>query len=175
MTFFEGYTYRQKNNVLVLLVILLAAVAYKHSYLTTSELIEERDRLDFEKEKARYADESIQIKQKELFLLNNFIGKQNLSVEEVQQDFLNFFDSCATNLIVYEIDKVRTYAHPDFQINTHKIVIKGDFIESLKFVHKLESDFRSGVVYNADFEIQKRAIDAKRVLFTTLLIQNYVK
>ena len=68
MTFFEGYTYRQKNNALVVLVILLAAVAYKHSYLTTKDLLNEKDRLSFEEEKAKYADESIQLRQKELFL-----------------------------------------------------------------------------------------------------------
>ncbi|NRA13343.1 MAG: hypothetical protein HRT57_15460, partial [Crocinitomicaceae bacterium] len=106
MTFFDKYSFKQKNYAVALLTVLLIAVAYKKSFSGSLETIKYRTELNAKVEKAAHADEEIRIKQIEIMKLDRFIGKENSSVEKVQQGFLNFFAENAKDINVHQIDEV---------------------------------------------------------------------
>lgn len=173
MTFFEKYTYKQKNLALLVLGALLIAAAYKRSFKTTLETLTYKEELVEKIAYAQQAGSTIKSLQQQLTSLNRLIGKENVTVEKVQQGFLNFFASRAQNLSVYQIDEVLTYKHPDFTIITHRIVLKGGFNQTLTFIYDLEKNFELAKVLNVTFEYRKNNPDEPAGLYTELLLQNY--
>lgn len=175
MTFFDKYSYKQKNYALLVIIVLLLAVTYKKSISITMETKKYEYELDQQLEMAKSASSQIRIKQTTIAQLNRVLGKENLTVEKVQQGFLNFFAQNSSGLQVYKIDEVIKFQHPDFTINTHQIVIKGEFTKSLKFIYSLEKDFDLARLTNVTFEYKKVNSDEPEALYTTLLIQNYLR
>lgn len=175
MTFFDKYSYKQKNFALIVLAILLIAVSYKRVFKTTLDSVQYSQELQNKIEQSKNADSQIRDKYREIALLNKNIGKENVSVEKVQQGFLNFFADKANGLTVYSIDEVLVYQHPDYKINTHRIVLKGGYLNALKFIYNLEKDFSLGKVLNLTFEYRKASIEEEKDLYTTILLQNYLR
>lgn len=173
MTFFEKYTYKQKNYALLLLGVLLIAAAYKRSFKTTIETRAYKQEIETKIQEAKYASHNIKSIQKALLQLNKVIGKENITIEKVQQGFLNFFARRSQRLAVYQIDEVLSYKHPDFAVLTHRIVLKGNFIDALKFIYALEKEFDLAKLLNVSFEYKKMNADEGEDLYTILLLQNY--
>lgn len=175
MTFFDTYSYKQKNYALVLLFVLLIAAVYKRSISPTLEIKNYRTELVNKLERAKSAHQEIKLKYSQIAGLNQFLGKENSTVEKVQQGFLNFYAKRSKGLEVYQIDEVLNFKHPDFQINTHRIVLKGDFLSTLRFLYNLEKDFSLAKLLNVHFEYKKYSSDEDPDLYTTILIQNYIR
>lgn len=175
MTFFDGYSYKVKNRAMLVIAVLLMAVAYKRSFSVTFETRAYRDELTTRLERAAHANQDIRNMQFEIAQLNRYLGQENNSVEKVQQGFLNFFAIHADAILVHQIDEILNYKHPDFEINTHSIVLKGDFVSTLKFIYVLEKEFTLAKLLNVHFEYKRNSNEQEEALYTTLLIQNYLR
>ena len=173
MTFFDQYSYKQKNYALLILGVLLAAVSYKRAFKVTIETLAAKKELEDKIEKARFAVRDIRDTQKEIAFLNKLLGKENVTIEKVQQSFLDFIDKNSKDLIVYQVDEVLTFKHPDFSINTHRVILKGKFIPTLQFLYQLEKEFDLAKLVNVNFEYKKFNSEEKEQLYTTILLQNY--
>ncbi len=175
MTFFDGYSYKVKNRAMIVLAVLLVAVAYKRAFSVTIDTRGYRSELEQKLVRAESAEQDIRRKQFEIAQLNRYLGEENNTVEKVQQAFLNFFAENAEDVLVHQIDEVLNFKHPDFAINTHCIVLKGGFLETLKFLYALEKDFALAKILNVSFEFRKGNNQEDPALYTTLLIQNYLR
>jgi hypothetical protein len=175
MTFFDKYSYKQKNYALALLAVLLVAVSYKRAFSTTIETRQYRDELEEKVLMAQTASVDIRLCKAQINNLNRLLGKENITIEKVQQGFLNFFARYSERIAVYQIDEVLTYQHPDFSINTHRIVLRGDYLNTLKFIYRFEQDFDLARLINISFEYKKYMADSHEELYTTILIQNYLR
>jgi len=175
MTFFDKYSYKQKNYALILLAVLLVAVAYKKAFSVTLETMQYRDELEEKLLLAQTAAADIRLCKAQINNLDRLLGKENITIEKVQQGFLNFFARNAERISVYQIDEVLTYQHPDFSINTHRIVLKGDYIHTLQFIYRFEKQFDLARLINISFEYKKYTADSHEELYTTILIQNYLR
>lgn len=175
MTFFDQYSYKQKNIALLVLGVLLAAVSYKRAFSVTIETSEYKTELQEKLILAESSDQQIRTKQIEIAQLNRLIGKEGNTIEKVQQEFLNFFARRAQSISVHQIEEVLHFQHPDFSINTHRIVLRGDYINTLRFVYDLEKKFNLAKILNISFEFRKFDSNDEKDLYTTLLIQNYLR
>lgn len=175
MTFFDKYSYKQKNYALLVIIVLLLAVTYKKAISVTLETKNYEHELDEQLNLAESASSQIRMKQTTIAQLNRVLGKENSSVEKVQQGFLNFFAQKSSGLQVYKIDEVIKFQHPDFSINTHQVTLKGEYTNTLKFIYMLEKEFDLARLTNVTFEYKKVNSDEPEALYTTLLIQNYLK
>lgn len=178
MTFFDKYSFKQKNYALIVISVLLIAVTYKRAISLTIEKSEYADDLTSKLLKAETAFDALRNRQIVLSNLNRHLGEENNSVEQVQQDFLNFFARNSKGLKVVQIDDVLNYKHPDFEINTHKIVLQGRYLSSVQFVYQLEQFFNAAKILNVSYElaISKDQEDQEtQELKTTLLIQNFLR
>ncbi len=175
MTFFDQYSYKQKNIALLVLGVLLAAASYKRAFSVTIETAEYKTELQEKLILAETSDQQIRTKQIEIAQLNRLIGKEGNTIEKVQQEFLNFFAKRAQSISVHQIEEVLHFQHPDFSINTHRIVLKGDYINTLRFIYDLEKKFNLAKILNISFEFRKFNSDDDKDLYTTLLIQNYLR
>ncbi len=175
MTFFDKYTYKKKNYALAILAVLLIAVAYKRAFSVSIETRHLRDELKEEVLRAKSADTEIRSRQVDLARLNRYLGEENNTVEKVQQGFLNFFAKKANGLLVHQIDEVMNFKHPDFEINTHRIVIRGDYLKTLTFIYELEKEFTLAKILNLKFEFRRYSLEEDKHLYTTILIQNYLR
>lgn len=175
MTLFEKYSYKQKNLALLIIAVLLFAVSYKRAFSKTIETNGYINELEIRKQEALNSQKEIQLLQKQVARLNKLLGKENVSVEEVQQGFLNFLARKSPHISVKQIDEVYGFEHPDFKINTFKIELQGDFISVLKFIYSLEQHFDDARLIHFQMNSEKDAVTNKTDLTTTLLIQNYVQ
>lgn len=175
MTLFEKYSYKQKNLALLVIGVLLFAVAYKRSFRTTIETRAYIAELEIKKAEAEQSQHTIRSLQSEISIVTKLLGKENVSIEKVQQGFLNFFARKSRGLAVQQIEEVYTFDHPDFSINTFRIDIKGDFIGQLKFINELEKHFEDARLIHTHFELKKDLVTGKNELINTLLLQNYVQ
>ena len=160
---------------MAILAVLLIAVAYKRAFSVSIETAVYRDELHEKLDKAASADQDIRSKQIEISRLNRYLGEENSTVERVQQGFLNFFAQKADGLLVHQIDEVLNFKHPDFEINTHRIVLRGDYLSTLKFIYALEKEFTLAKVLNLKFEFKRYSMEEEKHLYATLLIQNYLR
>ena len=175
MTFFDKYTYKQKNYALLVIGVLLAAVAYKRGFGPTLEIKKYRTELEQKLVMAASADDQIRTKQIEIAQLNRLLGEEGNTIEKVQQEFLNFFAKNANSVSVHEINEVLHFQHPDFSINTHRVVLKGNYTNTLKFLYEVEKKFTLAKILNVSFEFTKHDADDDKALYTTILIQNYLR
>ena len=175
MTFFDKYSFRQKNYALALIAVLLIAVAYKRAFSVSLETADYRNELEQKIVAASNADQEIRSRQIDIARLNRYLGEENNSVEKVQQGFLNFFAKHGDGLLVHQIDEVLNFKHPDFEINTHRVVLRGDYLHSLRFIYALEKEFTLAKVLNINYEFKRYSLDEEKHLYTTLLIQNYLR
>lgn len=175
MTFFDKYSYKQKNYALLVIGVLLAAVAYKKGFGPTLEIKNYRIELEEKLITAASADDQIRTKQIEVAQLNRLIGDEGNTIEKVQQEFLNFFAKNAINVSVHEINEVLHFQHPDFAINTHRVVLKGNYSSTLRFLYEVEKKFKLAKILNVSFEFTKQEASDDKSLYTTILIQNYLR
>ena len=175
MTFFDKYTYKQKNYALLVIGVLLAAVAYKRGFAPTMEIKQYRTELEEKLVLASSADDQIRTKQVEIAQLNRLLGEEGNTIEKVQQEFLNFFAKYANKVSVHEINEVLHFQHPDFSINTHRVVLKGDYTSTVRFLYEVEKKFKLAKILNVSFEYTKQDVNVDKALYTTILIQNYVR
>lgn len=174
MNLFEKYTYQQKNIALLLVSILLFAVSYKRSFSKTLETHRYINELDLKIEEGKESELKVKALQKEMDLLNNLLGKENVSIEEIQQGFLNFFNKFKNDLNVNKIDEVMIFEHPDFKINTFKIDLKGGFLSALKFIYQFEKLFNNARLIHTHFEVINKE-NNQNELITTIILQNYAQ
>lgn len=175
MTFFDTYSYKQKNYALLVIIVLLAAAVYKRSVSVTIETKAYERELDEKLETADKALADISTKNNEIALLDRMLGKENSSVEKVQQGFLNFFAQRSASISVYKIEEVLKYQHPDFTINTHQVVLKGSYLKTLEFIYDMEKEFDLARLVNVSFEYKKVNSEEPESLYTTLILQNYMR
>lgn len=175
MTFFDKYSFKQKNYGLIVLAVLLVAVSYKRAISVTVEKYNYSQDLEGKLVKASSAENDVKNKQQFIANLNRHLGEENNTVEQVQQEFLNFFAKYSIKLKVQQIDDVLNYKHPDFEINTHKIILQGDYINSVKFIYELEQKFNSAKILNVSYEYIKVSNEDRFALNTTILIQNFLR
>jgi hypothetical protein len=175
MTLFDKYSYKQKNLALLVLAVLLFAVAYKRSFRTTIETNAYIGELELKKTEAATSQSTIRSLQVEISTVNRLLGRENVSIERVQQGFLNFFALKSRGLSVQQIEEVYTFDHPDFSINTFRIDVKGDYLAQLRFIHVLEKEFDDARLIHTHFETRKDLVSGKSDLIAMLLLQNYVQ
>lgn len=175
MTFFDGYSYRQKNLALLVLGVLLIAVSYKRAFRISIETYRYLQELTVKQQEAVVSSRDIQSIQVEIATLNKLLGNENVALEEVQQGFLNFIAKYGTGVDVQEMEEVYAFDHPDFRINTFKINIKGPFLSQLRFIYSLERKFNDAQLIHANTFFRKNLDLDKDELITTLLLQNYVQ
>jgi len=173
MTLFEKYSYRQKNFALLIIGVLLFAAAYKRSFKTTIDTLSYLSELDLKLVNAKHSQNETKEIQKEIHHINRLLGKEDVTIQQVQQGFLNFFAARSSGLIVHQMEEVYTFQHPDFIINTYRIDIKGDYLSTLKFIYQFEKNFEDARLIHTQFELIQNSESNRKELITTLLIQNY--
>lgn len=175
MTLFQKYTYRQKKLALVVIFVLLAAAAYKRSFSITLQQLALNSELQIKRAEAETSIDRLKTKQNELKLINQIVGQENVPNERVQQKFLSFFDEKSNNLSVERMEEVYTFDHPDYTINTNLITIKGDYLNTVKFIYNLEKNFTFARIVSSNLQLKTNRTLQKSELHTTILLQNFSK
>lgn len=173
MNLFPQYSYRKKKLAAVMLFVVLGIAAYKRSYSVTIDLINLNSELKIKRDEAEKSKDQLMKKQKEILIVNQIIGKENIPNEIVQQAFLSFVDSTGTGVQVERMEEVYRYDHPDFIINTNEITIKGNYSSSLKFIYSLEKNFNYARLVSLRYFTKHNREKNTDELFVTLLLQNF--
>jgi len=166
-------THKKKNCGLLSREVLLVDGRYKRAFKITIETLGVQKELIQKIEYAKHVISDIRTTQKDIAYLNKLLGKENVTIEKVQQSFLDFFEKNSNQVVVYQVDEVLVYKHPDFSVNTHRIILKGSFLPTLRFLYQLEKDFDLAQLINVSFEFKKYNSEEKEQLYTTILLQNY--
>jgi len=173
MKIFEKYSFRKKKVVLLIVIVLLGATAYKRSFNVTLQQLSLHDELTIKEYEAQNSVETLKTKSLQLHQINTIIGKENVKNEVVQHSFLNFVKKQDLDLIVNSIDLPHQFQHPDFKIYSNKVTLKGDYTSVTKFIHQFEKDFNLGRIVSLNLFKQNNRKSRRDELFTTMYFQNF--
>ena len=173
MKLFEKYSFRKKKVVLLIVIILLGATAYKRSFNVTIQQISLFDELTLKEYEAQNSVETLKNKSLQLHQINTIIGKENVKNEIVQHSFLSFVKNQDLKLIVNSIDEPHQFQHPDFNIYSNKVTLKGDYLSVTTFINHFESSFNLGRLVSLQLFKQNNRSSRKDELFTTMYFQNF--
>ncbi|MEX1193170.1 MAG: hypothetical protein WED10_00015 [Brumimicrobium sp.] len=173
MKLFEKYSFKQKKLFVLVLFVLLGAVAYKRSFKVTLDQLQLNGELEHDKERAQNSLQTLKQKTVQLNQINAIIGKENVQNETVQHTFLNFLQLTDAKLKVDHIEGVYQYKHPDFIINTNKITLNGNYLETTSFIHQFESEFDLGRLVSLKLSKNMNRSSRNKELLTTMYFQNF--
>lgn len=173
MTFFDQYSFKIKNRALLFIIALILIVVYKRVIQETLEL--RKVNLEINKKLQLSTNSNYKIKslQRDIFLINKYLGVESSKEKKTLQQFLAFLYDKNKQIEIENISDVIVFNHPDFKINSYKIALKSDFLNSLKFLYELETKFNYARVVSVAYEIKKTMHSDSEYLSTTLIIQNY--
>lgn len=172
MTFFNSYSYKIKNRVLILILLLISFVAYKKKISLTLGLLKEENELNSKLKNVDNNAIKIKMLQKQLFQINQYLGLKK-SKNKIQKDFLDFFNNNQKGLKIETIEEPIVFQGPDFKTNYYEIIYSGSFLQSLNFLYLLETKFNIIRVVSISFESVKQTNGFDDRLLTKLYIQNF--
>lgn len=173
MKMFEKYSYRQKKVMLLIVIVLLGAAAYKRSFSVTLQQLSLNEELKERVSEAQNSVETLKAKTIQLNQVNSIIGKENVQNEIVQHSFLSFVKNQDLNLEVNSIDEPHQYQHPDFIINTNMVTLKGNYLSMTSFVHEFEKSFNLGRLVSLRIFKQRNRATRRDELLAGLWFQNF--
>lgn len=175
MEFFEQYSYKQKNLLLLILSALLLIVCYKRAISITLDLMTLNDELKVKTQEAENSQQTVFAKQKLNKALDRVIGKENVPKEKVQQSFVSFFEMHRENVQLLSMEEPFVYIHPDFNIYSHRVILEGGFNDLHRLINDIEEKFEYAQLLNVTYQVERELRTKSNRLQATLILQNYDK
>jgi hypothetical protein len=173
---FNKLTYKQKLRILAGVTVLSLVICYKWAitntfaeYKTFANSIAETSKLA----EGTFSMEELTSRTKRI---NDLLNRYELDTSEDSKNLL----AVASNYCADSTLKLREYKPfnasivDSIRVITRVIVVEGNFIESLKLLHELESSGQIGRVAAADFKSYIDPADKKLRLGCTIYIQNLI-
>lgn len=168
---FKQYSYKQKFVVLLLVFVMLSITAYKRSFSTLFQVIQENNKLSNQinqlKGKAKNTDKLMY----EVATLDRIIGKEGLEPQEVQQKIVNFVTSNG-NVSIYDLQPIHYATDGNYEINTNQIDVTGNVNQLLQVCYNFENEFDYSRLSSINLSKNKKNSKIEK-LHMTMIFQNY--
>lgn len=174
---FNQLTYRNKNRLLGGGIVVFCILIYQ---LSISEAIEQKRAYENALQQAQQmanAPQEIASLQKELALLDQSLGSINGDTADIPQLILERVSSYCkkkgTELKLFP--GVTTIQEQNYNVETTKFVVEGNFIDLLHLVYAFEQHYNLGKVVAVEFNLETELRTRRDHLEATLFIQNIKK
>ncbi|WP_298892440.1 hypothetical protein [uncultured Psychroserpens sp.] len=171
----KSFTYKQKFFGIVLGFVILSLATYKKTY---KHVFEAKAQLSLVDDKLKDVDNSnneVIFLKNEINSLDNIIGGQSKTPEQVQQMILDFVSNSNYDVDISSIEDTHLYSDNEFKIYTNTIEIEGSYFDLMKLFYDIEREFNmSKIISSKLFSIKNYRTNSKR-LYLKLIFQNYEK
>ncbi len=171
MDFFNNYSYRKKNYILIGVFILILFVSYKHQFKNTIDLFFEIKKLNEKNQHSKENEILLRKLQSEVYLLNKHLGLKQLK-KSIEYDFIQFLISNSENIKIETLSEPLIFQNNDFKINNYIFNLSGDYFDLISLIYKLELYFNNARIVSISFSSKEKG-ENKKLLFATIYLQNY--
>lgn len=174
----KNLTYKQKNIGLGCLAVLFALVAYLGAVKNTVALYSSCNDLENKLAQIEDAPRQLAYIEKQLKEFELIFGKADTLEKEYQPYILETVSNyCnANNIILKEFPKPFVFTEQDFNIETNKITVEGDFIELLNLAYLVEQKKKLGKISSLHFQTFTRNKENTKqtYLSSTIYLQHII-
>ncbi|MFD1001316.1 hypothetical protein ACFQ21_18445 [Ohtaekwangia kribbensis] len=174
MGFIDKISYRKRNIYLVIIVLVLAIVAYFIAIKKTIVLYKKNKNLVENIGADRFARDKLNNAQNRLQDLNNYFDAYTLDSLKKTHDIMSEFSSlCRTlGVTLKSFPQSVLSVESNLQIETLVIETEGNFINQLQLLYALETKNRLGRVASVTYKSYTDNRRKKTILSLTIYLQN---
>ncbi len=169
---FENYSYKKKFIGLLLLFLILLVTAYKRSFNTLFQVINENKELSLKA--ADYVKKSNNSNRiiKEIAYLDNTIGKQGETKEKIQQGIVSFALKNNKEISINDLQPIHLFSDEKYTVITNQLDVTGNTNKLLELSYDYEKEFNDSRIISMNFYTSKKN-DQVDILHLKLTFQNY--
>ncbi|MFH6990407.1 hypothetical protein ACHRVW_21940 [Flavobacterium collinsii] len=169
---FEKYSYKKKFTVLVIVFFMLLITAYKRSFHTLFQVINEYKALSIKTNDINKKANNTDKLTKEINYLDRVIGKEGITKEMVQQGIITFASTENPTVSIHDLQPTHVYADENYQIISNQLDVTGTCNQLLTLGYDFEKKFDYSRIVSLNFYTTKKS-NTSEVLHLKMIFQNY--
>ncbi len=167
-------SYKRKLILLVfgslMLILMIYGLAIKKTMILRSEY------KDLANQLSTVTNAPVQIEnlKQKLVSIDGIIGANINDNYVLKEQILNHCGEYCNknNLVIKDFPEIHSFSHENYQIETSKIVIQGEFIDVLKLIYMFENQYKIARVVSVNFHTEKNIRTKQKFLETDIYFQN---
>lgn len=168
---FDNYSYKKKCIALGAIFVMLSATAYKRSFKGLFEVIAENQKLLNKSDEYGSKSKNYDGLLKDITILDNLIGKEGITKEEVQQNIVSFTGSRHPEVSISDLQPIHVFLDENYKITTNQLDLTGTANQLLKVAYDFERTFKFSRIVSMNFYTLKN--NKSEVLHLKIIFQNY--
>ena len=169
---FEAYSYKKKFLALLAVFVMLSITAYKRSFHTLFQVLEEYEVLAAKDQEFNAKKNNVDALQKEIAYLDQTIGKEGISKEEMQQGIVSFATGKNPQISISDLQPIHLFSEDNYTIITNQLDITGNVNQLLKVSYDFEKNFNLSRLVSMNF-YRTKSTNKTEVLHLKMIFQNY--
>ncbi|WP_268849104.1 hypothetical protein [Flavobacterium aestivum] len=171
---FEKYSYKKKFLALLVLTFMIAITAYKRSFHTLIQVIQEHNALSEKIEDVNKKANNSKSLLNEVAYLDRILGKEGVSKEVVQQEIVNFTTKKHPQVSINTLEPIHLFQDENHTIITNQLDVTGNVNQLLQLGYDFEKNFSDSRIVNMHFYLTKKN-NKTDLLHFKIIFQNYEK
>lgn len=168
---FDKYTYKQKFIALLIVFIMLGITSYKRSFKGLFDVYSENKRLASLYDEMKNKSENLNLLTMQIANYDNYLGKQFLPEEIVQQEIVSFVAK-EKGISINSLESIHSFEGETYFVYTNQLDVTGQMNDLLGLSYNFETKFDKSRVISTRLYTEKNNIKGK-VVHLKVLFQNY--
>lgn len=169
---FEQLSYKLKFKLLIAVSVMLSIAAYRRSFSSLIDVINENRSLKSKLELMNRNSKSIDQLNSEIAKLDKMIGKDGVSKEKVQQGIVGYISENCGEVSINDMKPTHEFIDNNYKIYTYEIDLVGNFNQLIRCMYLLEKKFDYSKIVSSNFYATKKD-NKNNVLHLKIIFQNY--
>ena len=167
---FEKYSYKTKFKALLLVFCMLTFTAYKRSFSTLKNVIQENRELSKKEKTLKEGTKDVNQLSSEIAVIDKIIGKENINKEKIQQDIISFITRYPVS--IFNMRSIHEFSDDSHTIYTHEIDVTGSLNQLLTLSYDFEKKINYSRMVSLKFYVSKKD-NKSDILHLKMIFQNY--
>ena len=168
---FDNYSYKKKCLALGVVFVMLSVTAYKRSFKGLFDVIAENRKLSGKSEALSSKSKSYDELLKDIHFIDNVIGKDGVTKEEIQQNLVGFIGSRHSDVSIHDLQPIHIFEDENCRIITNQLDLIGSANQLLSTAYDFEKEFKFSRMVSMNFYTQKN--NKSDALHLKIIFQNY--
>ncbi|KQX15064.1 hypothetical protein [Flavobacterium sp. Root420] len=169
---FEKYSYKKKFTILLLVFFMLLITAYKRSFHTLFQVINEYKTLSDKTNDINKKSNSTEKLIKEINYLDRVTGKEGVTKEIVQQGIISFASTEDPEISINDLQSSHVFSDENYRIISNQLDVTGNCNQLMSLGYNFEKKFDFSRIVSMNFYTTKKN-NTSEVLHLKMIFQNY--
>lgn len=169
---FENYSYKKKFAVLIAIFFMLLITAYKRSFSTLFQVINEYKDLSEKVDDINRKASNTSGLTKDIAYLDKVIGKAGITKEMAQQGIVSFAANKNSKISISDLQPIHVFSDENYTIITNQLDVTGNSNQLLQLAYDFEKEFDYSRIVSMNFYTTKKN-NKSEVLHLKMIFQNY--